>query len=615
MNRHAPPSGLCGSLAAPAARIAGALFVAILGLSAPASAEPQHALAMHGAPLYPADFKHFRYADPKAPKGGHMTRAVTGGFDSLNPLIIKGRPVWEVRTHVYESLLARSRDEPFTLYGLIAESVETPPDRSWVEFTLNPKARFSDGEPVEVDDVAFSFELLRDRGRPNHRSYYSKVARIERPGERRIRFVFASAGDRELPLIIALMPVLPKHLIDPENFEKTTLEPPVGSGPYRVAAVDPGTKIVFRRNPDYWGADLPVKRGFDNFDEIRYEYYRDENTQFEAFKKGLIDVIVDADPTRWATGYDFPAARDGRVVREEFATKTPKGMTGFVFNIRRPVFADIRVRKALAMLFDFEWVNNTHFFNAYRRTGSYFEGSTLSALGRPASDRERQLLRPFPDAVAPEVMEGRYAPMATDGSGRDRKPLRAAMALLSAAGYALTDGRLVNGGTNEPFSFEFLSKTREQERLALAYKRTLAQIGIEMSIRTVDSAQYQQRVSTFDFDMVLNRWPASLSPGNEQSFRWSMEAADIDGSYNYAGAKEPAIDAMIAALLAAEDAEGFVDAVRALDRVLISGHYVVPLYHLPGQRVARWARIGHPDETSLYGYQFETWWAGDQPSQ
>ncbi|MCC2112699.1 MAG: ABC transporter substrate-binding protein, partial [Hyphomicrobiales bacterium] len=577
MDRHEPPHGYCGPVAIRSLRMTGAFLALICALVTPTIAEPQHAIAMHGDPLYPADFDHFRYADPNAPKGGHVTFAVTGGFDSLNPLIIKGRPVWEVRTHVYESLMARGQDEPFTLYGLIAESVETPPDRAWVEFTINSSARFSDSEPVTVDDVAFSFELLRDHGRPNHRNYYSKVARVERPRDRRIRFVFAEAGDRELPLIIALMPVLPKHLIDPESFEKTTLEPPVGSGPYIVTEVDPGTKIVFRRNPDYWGADLPARRGFDNFDEIRYEYYRDENTQFEAFKKGLIDVLVDTDPTRWATGYDFPAVNDGRVVREEFATETPKGMTGFVFNTRRPVFADIRVRKALAMLFDFEWVNNTYFFNAYRRTGSYFEGSALSALGRPASDRERQLLASFPDAIAPEVMDGNYRPMATDGSGRDRKPLRAAMALLTEAGYTLTDGRLVKAETGEPFTFEFLSKTREQERLALAYKRTLAQIGIEMSIRTVDSAQYQQRVTTFDFDMVLNWWPVSLSPGNEQSFRWSMESAELEGSFNYAGASEPAIDAMIAAMLAAKEADEFVDAVRALDRVLISGHYVVPL--------------------------------------
>ena len=591
------------------------LFMMTVAGSAAAMATPRHAIAMLGEPANPPGFTHFPYADPHAPRGGHVTYAVTGGFDSLNPLIIKGQPVWQLRALVYESLMARSADEPFTLYGLIAESIETPEDRAWVEFTLDPRARFSDGEPIDVEDVAFSFRLLRDRGRPNHRSYYAKVARIERPGERRIRFVFRTAGDRELPLIIALMPVLPEHLIDPEEFEKTTLTPPVGSGPYLVAEVDPGARIVFRRDPDYWGADLPVRRGLNNFDEIRYEYFRDENSQFEAFKKGLIDVIADFDPTRWATGYDFPAAREGRVVREEFVSRTPKGMTGFVFNTRRPIFADRNVRRALAMLFDFEWINTTYFFNAYKRTGSYFEGSELSALGRPASAGERKLLAPFPDAVLPDVMEGRYRPMATDGSGRDRAPLRAALALLGKAGYVLKDGRLTDARTGAGLSFEFLSRTREQERLALAYQRSLAQLGIEMSIRTVDSAQYQQRLSVFDFDMIQNRWPASLSPGNEQSFRWSMAAADRPGSFNYAGARQPAIDAMIAAMLAAETEEGFVDAVRALDRVLISGHYVVPLFHLPTQRVARWARIRHPAVTPLYGYKLETWWDGDAPAR
>ena len=585
-----------------------ALAMAMIAPSVP-TAEPAHAISMHGVPLYGADFDHFAYADPAAKKGGRIVYAVIGSFDSLNPLIVKGAAVQSIRGNVYESLMARGFDEPFSLYGLIAETVETAEDRSWVEFRLRETARFSDGEPIRADDVVFSWQLLRDHGRPNHRSYYSKVSEVQTPDIMTVRFVFNESGDREMPLIMGLMPILPSLLIDPDTFEDTTLGAPIGSGPYLVGAVDPGASVTLTRNPDYWGADLAVNRGFYNFDEIRYDYYRDENSLFEAFKKGLVDVMPDSDPTRWSTGYDFPAANDGRIVREEFETGTPKGMTGLVFNTRREIFSDLRVREALAGLFDFKWVNQTYFFNTYARTGSYFQASELSALGRPVDAHERELLAPFGNAVLPAVMDGSYQPVETDGSGRDRGPMRQALKLFADAGYVLKGNTLVNAASGAAFSFEILTKTREQERLALAYKRSLSRIGIDISIRTVDSAQYQRRLQTFDYDMIEYSWGASLSPGNEQSFRWSMAAADQEGSFNFAGAKEPAIDAMIAALLSAESREDFVSAVRALDRVLISGHYVVPLYHLPNQWVARWAWIGRPEKTSLYGYLPQTWWA------
>jgi peptide/nickel transport system substrate-binding protein len=588
----------------------------LAALPDPAPAEPAHGIAMIGDPALPAGFDHLPYVNPDASRGGRVTYGVIGSFDSLNPMIVQGGLTSArglstdtlVGNLVFESLLMRSSDEPFTLYGFIAETVETPPDRSWVEFTLNPKAHFSDGTAVTVDDVVFSLELLRDKGRPNYRSYYSKVERIERVGERGVRFHIANAHDRELPLILGLMPVLPKHAIKAETFDKSTLVPMVGTGPYLLAEVSPPNYVVYKRNPDYWAKDLPIKRGLDNFDEIRFEYYRDDNSLFEAFKKGLYQINPEGDPARWNTAYDFPAIKDGRVVMESFRTGAPKGMSGFAFNTRRPVFANVGVRKALATLLDFDWINENLYHRAFVRAGGYFNDSELSSIGRPADEKERKLLAPFPDAVAPEVMDGTYKPVSA--SGRDeRKVLRDALAVLKEAGYELRGDALVETATNKPLTFEIMVTTKEDERLALAYQRTLDRIGIKISIRSVDSAQYQQRRTTFDFDVIRNTWPVSLSPGNEQNFRWSQRAADTDGSFNFPGAKEPAIDAMIQALLEASTREDFVAAIRALDRVLISGYYAVPLFYLPEQWLAHWRSVERPQTTPVTGYNLPTWWA------
>ena len=579
-------------------------------LLAPCSAwaEPQAGLAMHGSRSETADFSHFPYVNPDAPKGGRARFAKQGSFDSLNPLIVKGVSADGIREYLYESLMARAYDEPFTLYGLIAEAVETPPDRSWVDFTLNPKAKFSDGTPITVEDVIFSHEVLRDRGRPNHRSYYKKVKTVEKTGDRKVRFTFDASGDREMPLIMGLMPVLPRHLFTPESFEKTTLQPPIGSGPYVVEAVDPGKSITYRRDPDYWGRDLPVNRGLYNFDEISIDYYRDAGSLFEAFKSGLVELRNEDDPTRWTEGYNFPALRDGRVVKETLPVETPAGMSALVFNTRRPLFADPRVRQALIKLFDFEWVNRTLYHGQYARTESYFARSELSSHGRPADATERALLAPYPDAVTPAIMDGSFSFPVSDGTGQNREGRVEALQLLEDAGYQLRDGKLVNVETGEPFEFEILAATRAQERLLLTYARALKQVGIEARIRQVDSAQYQRRKQTYDFDMIQYFWPVSLSPGNEQSFRWGSGAAKTEGSYNYAGVESEAVDAMIAALLAAETREDFVSAARALDRVLLSGDYVVPLFYLPGQWVAYWRTLNRPEKTPLYGYQIDAWW-------
>ena len=563
---------------------------------------------MHGAPALPADFTHMPYANPDAPKGGRLVQGHLGTFDSLNPLIVRGIAVQQIRGFVVESLMARGNDEAFTLYGLVAKSVETDDERSYVTFRLDPLARFSDGQPVTAADVVFSWSLLRDHGRPNHRQYYSKVAKAEIIDPGTIRFDLAGAGDRELPLILGLMPVLPKHAVDVATFEDTTMTGPVGSGPYRVSATKPGASVTLTRNPDYWGRDLQVNRGLWNFDEIRLDFYRESNGQFEAFKRGLYDFRVETEPLRWHDGYDFPAARNGEVIRDTIKTGMPQPSEFLVFNTRRPVFSDLRVRQALTLLFDFEWINRNYFFGLYGRSASFFAGSELSAYGRPADDRERELLKPFASRIPLDILDGNYRLPVSDGSGRDRVTLRSALTLLSQAGYDLDGTVLRQRSTKAPLTFEILVTTRDQERIALAYARDLKRAGIDASVRAVDAVQFDQRRLGFDFDMIQNRWDQSLSPGNEQSFYWGSEAADNQGTRNYMGAKNPAIDALIAAMLEAREHPAFVSAVRALDRTLMSGFYAIPLFNVQEQWIARWNRIERPVATALTGYLPETWW-------
>jgi len=588
--------------------IALALGAWAAALARPAQAAESHAIAMHGAPALPSDFAHMPYANPDAPKGGRLAWGLLGTFDSLNPLIVRGLAVQQIRGYVVESLMARGNDEAFTLYGLLATTVETDDARSYVTFHLDPRARFADGKQVTADDVLFSWELLRDRGRPNHRQYYSKVAKAEVTDPLTVRFDFGGANDRELPLILGLMPVLPRHAVDPATFEETTMTGPLGSGPYRVTAVKPGASVTLTRNPDYWGRDLPVNRGLWNFDEIRLDFYRESNGQFEAFKRGLYDFRVEHEPLRWHDGYDFPAARNGELIRETIKTGMPQPSEFLVFNTRRPVFADIRVRQALTLLFDFEWINRNYFFGLYARTASFFAGSELSAYTRPADERERELLKPFTAQIPPDILDGTYRLPVTDGSGRDRATLRNALTLLSAAGYDLDGTVLRQRSTKTPLTFEILVTTRDQERIALAYQRDLKRAGIEASVRAVDPVQFDQRRLGYEFDMLQNRWDQSLSPGNEQSFYWGSQAADIPGTRNYMGAKEPAIDALIAALLEAREHPAFVSAVRALDRVLMSGFYAIPVFNVQEQWIARWNRIERPAATALTGYLPETWW-------
>lgn len=588
---------------------------AFAGPLADAGAEPVHAIAMHGEPALPAGFDHLPYVNPEALQGGRVAYGVVGTFDNVRPFIVRSMRTTargvvdpEFGNLIYETLMQRSQDEPFTLYGLLAETVEWDEDRSFIQYNLNPRARWSDGVPVTADDVIFTMELLRDKGRPPFSTRLNRVAKMEKISELSVRFTFNEESNREYPLILSLSPVLPRHATDPDSFDQTSLTPGIGSGPYLISEIKPGERITFTRRDDYWAKDLPIKRGIDNYDQITVEYFLSETAQFEAFKKGVFDVYPDGSVTNWARGYNFPAVAAGDVVRKEYERQTPSGMYGFVFNTRRPLFEDVRVRAALTMLFDFEWANRSLYDNAYTRTQSFWDSSELSSHGKPADAREREILAPFPAAVTEEIMEGRRTLPVTDGSGSDRKVQRAALTLLQEAGYRIEAGRLLDQA-GRPFAFALMTQNEGQEKLAVAFQRSLAALGIQMTIRTVDDAQYQQRSQTFDYDMIMKSFPSSMSPGTEQLSRWGSASRDQEGSFNFAGAANPAIDATIDAMLNSRTAEDFRSAVRAFDRVLLSGHYVIPAFHLGKAWVAHRSRIAAPEgEPPLYGYYLPAWW-------
>lgn len=580
-----------------------------------AAAEPVGAIAMHGTPKLPDGFDRLPYANPDAPKGGRLRLGISGSFDSVNSMIVRGEKVAGVREFSVESLMLRGLDEPFTLYGLLAERVEMPDDRTSITFHLNPKAAFADGTPVTADDVIFSLALLRDKGVPTiFGSYYKKVTSVERLTDRSV-VMRMSGEDRELPLILGLMPVLPKHKINPETFDQSTLTPLLGSGPYQVSRVDPGRSITYKRNPDYWARDLPIARGRFNFDEVRYDYYRDASILLEAFKTNQIDVRLDDDPAMWAKTGTFKAAQDGRVVREEMPTGLPAGMNALVMNTRRAAFADPRIRQALILLFDFEWINATLYDGRYKRTQSYFERSELASTGKPADAREIELLKPYEKQLKPDVMSGTFQMPVSDGSGFNRANARRALGLFQDAGYDLRDGRMISKASGAPYGFEILITKGGSERLMLAYIGALKALGIGAELRTIDSPQLIGRINQFDFDIIMQTWQQSLSPGNEQFGRFGAAAAKAQGSRNYAGVADPAVDAMIAAMLAAREPEDFKSAVRALDRVLLSGDYVIPLFHVPTQWVSSWHTLRHPETIPLIGYNIDTWWHEPQKTQ
>lgn len=568
-----------------------------------------HGIAMHGDLKYAADFKHFDYADPAAPKGGSVRLGVLAtSFDSFNPFIVKGVAAAGI-SDIYDTLMVASADEPFSEYGLLAETVAMPRDRSWVEFRLRPAARWHDGTPVTVDDVIWTFETLRSKGHPYYRAYYAAVERVEKSGEGAVRFTFKPGENREMPLIVGQLPVLPKHYWQARDFERTTLEPPLGSGPYKVGAFAAGQYVTYERVRDYWGKDLAVNAGRHNFDFMRYEYYRDDAVMVEAFKANEYDFRLENSSKHWATAYDLPVVRAGVLRKEEIPNDRPQGMQGYAFNTRRELFQDPRVRQALAYAFDFEWTNKTLFYGAYTRNRSYFDNSELAATGLP-SGAELALLESYRGRVPDEVFTREYNPPRTDGSGKIRGNLRRALELLEAAGWKIDpkSRRLRHAASGLEMRFEILLREPLFERVTLPFIKNLKRLGIQATARTVDTAQYQRRTDHFDFDVVVHRVPQSASPGNEQRLFWGSQFANQPGSSNLMGIADPVVDELIEAVIAAPDRAALVARTRALDRVLQWGHWMVPHWYTAVDRVLYWDKFGRPAITPSQGIQFDAWW-------
>lgn len=571
-----------------------------------AGAAPRHALTLYDEPpKYPANFKHFEYANPDAPKGGVLRQAGFGSFDSLNPFINKGVSAEDIGL-IYDTLTTNSLDEPFTVYGLLAEKIERGPKNDWVRFYLRPQARFHDGQPVTAEDVAFTFETLISQGAPQYRAYYADVDKVVVEGKRQVRFDFKHAGNRELPMILGQLPVLPKHWWAERDFTSGSLEPPLGSGPYRVERVQPGRSISYARVEDYWGRDLAVNRGFYNFDRLVFDYYRDNTVALQAFKAGQFDYWLETSAKNWATAYDIPAVHEGRLIKEEIPNYNPTGMQGFIFNIRRPLLQDRRVREALALLFDFEWTNRQLFNGAYFRTHSYFDNSELASSGLPGKD-ELAVLEPLRGQIPDEVFEKPFELPITDGNGIIREQQRRAYQLLTEAGWHVENDRMVDA-QGKPVKLEFLLVQSEFERVLLPYKRNLADLGIELEIRRVDVSQYVNRLRSRDFDMIVSGFGQSNSPGNEQREYWHSVSADNPGSRNFIGLKDPAIDTLVEQLIAADTRQELITHTRALDRVLLWGHYVVPNWHIKTWRVAYWNHLAHPQVTPRQDIGLMTWW-------
>ena len=573
--------------------------------SLPTMAERVHALAMHGLPKYAADFTHFDYVNPDAPKGGILRQASFGAFDTFNPFSVKGTAAPGIGL-LFDTLMVESLDEPFSEYGLIAEKIELAPDRSWVAFDLNPLARFSDGQPVTPADVIFTFNTLREKGVPQYRYYFGDVLRVRQEGTQRVVFEFKEKGNRELPLILGQMPVLSQKDWEGKDFTATTLVPPIGTGPYRVKAFEAGRYVLYERRLDYWGKDLPVNKGQYNFDQIRYDVYRDTTVALEAFKAGAYDIRLENEAKKWATAYDFDAVKKGHVILREWHHGLPSGMQGFVMNTRRPLFADKRVREALGLAFDFDWSNKNLFYGMYQRTTSYFDNSNMAAKGLPVGE-EKKLLEKLgaPNEILTKEI---IFPVVQDSNIRPQ--LMQALDLLKEAGWTVQKGRLMND-KGEEFRFEILldsSGAPAWERIVLPYVRNLKKLGMNVQVRVMDVLQYKNRLDHFDFDMFVMVWGQSLSPGNEQRYFWGSASADQPGSYNFAGIKDPLVDALIEEVIGADTREELETAVRALDRVLLHGFYVVPHWFSPVLRFAYWNKFGMPESEPMKGISPMTWW-------
>ena len=587
-----------------------ALVLSLFTLSAEAAQAQEsgtkvHALTLNDAPKYGPDFKHLDYVNPDAPKGGSVVFEAAGTYDSFNQFISKGTPA--SLPGLYETLTTSPDDDALTEYGLIAESMEVAPDKSWVIFNLRPEAKWHDGQPITADDVVFSLNILKEKGDPFFRFYYQDVVKAEKLSDRSVKFTFKTGGNRELPVIMGQLAILPKHWWESRNFENVLLEPPLGSGPYKLAKFELGRSFTMERVPDYWGKNLPIRIGTNNYDTIRYDYYLDRDVSMEAFKSAAFDFRRENQAKRWTTGYDFPAVKDGRVKKELIQHKNPQGMQGYVLNLRRPMFQDVRVRQAMILAFDFEWSNKTLFNGLYRRTRSYFQNSEMEATGLP-SPEELDILNPLKGQIPDEVFTTEYNPPTTDGSGNDRDNLEQAAKLLDAAGWKIVDGKRTKDGA--VMSMEFLLDDPAFERIGEPYAQNLRRLGIEVKLRNVDSAQYEQRVENFDYDVISTVFGQSLSPGNEQREFWGSGAADQPGSRNYMGIKNPAVDKLIDLIINVQSRHDLIIRCRALDRVLQWNYYMVPHWSLPAFQIAYWDKFGMPSKRPdpLYGFGSDSWW-------
>ncbi len=584
-------------------------FLLLINFQISAEINTSHAIAMHGQPKYNENFNHVEYVNPNALKGGEVTFSSIGTYDTFNPFTLKGTAADGIG-NLYETLTTSSSDEAFTEYGLLAESIEWPDDRSWVAFTLRKEARWHDGKKITADDIIWTFNTLMEKGHPFYKYYYGDVKEIIKENNLKVRFNFKGNTNLELPLVVGQLPVLPKHYWENLNFEETTLDIPLGSGPYKIKSFDAGRSITYEINDNYWGLNVPIKKGTDNFGVIKYEYYKDRGIEREAFKSGDIDFFSENTSKDWAVSYDIPAVKKGLIIKESIQHENPQGMQAFIYNIRKDLFKNKDVREALSFAFDFEWTNKNLFYDAYKRTNSFFENSELASSGLP-SEKEYDLLKSFNDGykefLPNDIFLSEYNPPITDGSGFIRKELSKATSLLKKGGWELQNGKLINE-KGQNFEFEILLVSPAFERIVMPFKDNLEKLGIFVNVRTIDSAQYQKRLETFDFDMIVSSMRQSLSPGNEQRNFWSSDAADTNGSRNLIGIKNPVIDLLIEKVISSKDREDLIVSTKALDRVLLWNHYVIPQWHISSYRTLYWDIFDKPKIKPKYSLGTNTWW-------
>lgn len=587
-------------------------LLAQAGQAAPVSNVPTvHGISLYDTPALAEDFDHFPWVNVDAPKGGDMVRAAQGSFDSLNPFIVRGDPASGLTAMgglPFDTLMVENPDEPFTLYGLLAAGIRLDPDRRWMEVDLDSRAHFHDGSPVTAEDVVTTFETLKTKGSPMYRAYYADVTHVEMLSPFTVRFEFSEHNSRELPLIVGQLPVLSAKDIQDRDITRPTLDPLMGSGPYRISSVQPGQRIVYQRDDNYWGKDLPVNRGRYNIDRLIFDYYRDPSVAFTAFRAGRVDLRVENIARNWVTGYDFPAARQELIKRVEIEDHNPAPMQGFVMNLRRDIFKDRRVRQALGLAFDFDWLNRNLFYGLYARTRGFFDQSSMEAKGLP-STAERALLAPWRDQLPEEIFN---APLPIEAPEMLRPRLKEALRLLYEAGYEVRNNRMVDRSTGQPLRFELLLRDSSLERMALPMVRNLARLGVEVNLRTVDSGQYMVRLRQFDFDMTTTVIAQSNNPGNEQREYWASEYANQPQSRNLMGIESPVVDDLVDHIIRADSREALDTAASALDRVLRWGFYVIPQYHSPVTRLAYWKKFAMPDQSPEYGLDLDSWWVDTQ---